>query len=116
VRQRRAPVREVLGATATVAGFGWRSYRAVDGNGPATAVRADRHELANEHVYVVVDPVDGTFAMTADGITVGGLNRYVDGGDGGDTYNYSPPTHDVLIDAPESVSIVATESGPVRAR
>ena len=28
---------------------------------------------------------------TADGVAVRGANRYVDGGDGGDTYNYSPP-------------------------
>jgi alpha-mannosidase len=40
----------------------------------------------------------------------------VDGGDGGDTYNYSPPAEDVVIDRPERVEVTALEAGPVRAR
>ena len=43
-------------------------------------------------------------------------NRLVDGGDGGDTYNYSPPATDTIVDTPESVSVTVEESGPVRAR
>jgi hypothetical protein len=116
IRQRRAPVQEVLVATGTVPGYGWRSYRAVEGAGPATALRAEGSELANEHVHVAVDLRDGTVTMTVEGITISGLNRYVDGGDGGDTYNYSPPTRDTIVETPESVTITATESGPVRAR
>jgi alpha-mannosidase len=116
VRQRRTPMREALVATGTVPGFGWRSYAVADGAGPATVVAADGLELVNEHVRVVVDPSDGTFAMTVDDVTAAGLNRYVDGGDGGDTYNYSPPTIDTVVDRPESVAVTATESGPVRAR
>jgi 2-O-(6-phospho-alpha-D-mannosyl)-D-glycerate hydrolase len=116
IRQRRAPVRDVLVATSGVPGFGWRSYRAVEGEGPATAVRAEGLALENEHVRAVVDPADGTLSVTCDGITVAGCNRYVDGGDGGDTYNYSPPAVDTVIDRPESVTVAATESGPVRAR
>ena len=35
---------------------------------------------------------DGTYTIdAADGLRVAGLGRLVDGGDGGDTYNYSPP-------------------------
>jgi alpha-mannosidase len=116
VRQRRAAVREVLVAPGSVPGFGWRSYRTVDGPGPSTEVRADALTLENEHVRAVVDPTDGTIAVTVDGVTVSGLNRYVDGGDGGDTYNYSPPTVDTVVDRPESVDVTVTESGPVRAR
>ncbi len=116
IRQRRPAISEVLAATGTVPGLGWRAYRAFDGEGPTTAVRAEGYELANEHVHVTVDPADGTVAMAVDGITVGGLNRYVDGGDGGDTYNYSPPAVDTLVDRPESVTVSVTESGPVRAR
>jgi alpha-mannosidase len=40
----------------------------------------------------------------------------VDGGDHGDSYNYSPPLTDRLVEAPDSVSVTVTESGPVRAR
>lgn len=116
IRQRRAPVRDVLVATGTVPGFGWRSYRAVEGEGPTTAVRAHDLELENEHVHAVVDATDGTVTVTAAGITVAGLNRYVDGGDGGDTYTYSPPALDTIVDKPEAITVTATESGPVRAR
>jgi hypothetical protein len=116
IRQRRAPVREVAVATDAIPGFGWRSYRAVEGEGPATAVRAEGLELENEHVHAVVDPADGTLTVTVDGITVAGLNRYVDGGDGGDTYNYSPPAVDTVVDGPESVTVEVTDAGPVRAR
>jgi mannosylglycerate hydrolase len=66
---------------------------------------------------VTADVRDGTFAMrTADGIEVSGLNRYVDGGDAGDTYNWSPPRADTLVDRPASVEVEVVERGPVRAR
>ncbi len=45
-----------------------------------------------------------------------GLGRLVDGGDGGDTYNYSPPAEDLVIDTPESVTVMPFDSGAVRAR
>jgi alpha-mannosidase len=79
-------------------------------------VRAEGLALENEHVRAVVDPADGTLTVTCDGVTVAGLNRYVDAGDGGDTYNYSPPAVDTVVDRPESVAVTVTESGPVRAR
>ena len=44
-----------------------------------------------------------------------GFNRLVDSGDHGDTYNYSPPEHDVVVDTPEWVAVSLLESGPVRA-
>ncbi len=48
--------------------------------------------IANEHVRVDVDPETGTLAVTAaDGLRAAGRNLYVDGGDAGDTYNWSPP-------------------------
>ena len=52
----------------------------------------------------------------ADGTEVTGLDRLVDGGDGGDTYSYSPPTRDVLVTTPTQVRVETIESGPVRAR
>ncbi len=116
IRQRRAPVREVVFATDPVPGFGWRTYRAVKGEGPGSTVFADGRTLANEHLRVDVDPDDGTLTIAADGVRLTGANRYVDGGDGGDTYNYSPPTVDTIVDRPASVSIAAAERGPARAR
>src|SRR5204863_5272679 len=116
VRQRRTATREVVFAARDVPGFGWRSYRVARGNGPVPHVRAEGTTLANEHVVVDIDAASGTFTIEADGVRVAGANRYVDGGDGGDTYNYSPPAVDRIIDAPDTVSVDVVESGPVRAR
>ena len=54
---------------------------------------------------------DGTFAV--DGVA--GFGRLVDGGDHGDSYNYSPPAGDRIVDTPDSVSVTVAERGPVRA-
>jgi mannosylglycerate hydrolase len=116
IRQRRAPVRVVVVAADPVPGFGWRTYRVVDGDGPGTVLHAAGHTLVNEHLRAEVDPTDGTVTIEADGIRWSGLNRYIDGGDGGDTYNYSPPTVDSLVDHPERVDVRVAESGPVRSR
>jgi alpha-mannosidase len=42
------------------------------------------------------------------------LTRIVRGGDAGDSYNYAPPTGDVLVDAPIDEGIELVEDGPVR--
>jgi len=116
-RQVLAPVREVAIAADPVPGFGWRAYRPVDGDGPPTSITASGHTLANEHLEVTVDGRDGTFGVvTADGVEVAGCNRLVDGGDGGDTYSWSPPERDLIVDGPEQVHVQVTEAGPVRAR
>jgi mannosylglycerate hydrolase len=119
-RQTVAPALEVVFRADAVPGFGWRTYTAVEGAGPGTAVTAevaaDGAVVANEHLRVEVDREDGTFTVTtSDGVEVVGCNRLVDGGDGGDTYNYSPPTEDEIIDEPQFVRLDVLEHGPVRA-
>jgi alpha-mannosidase len=116
VRQHRAPTAEVAFAAGPVAGFGWRAYRTAAGDGPSTRVAAHGTVLVNEHLRVEVDPSDGTCSIGADGVAIVGANRYVDGGDGGDTYNFSPPDLDRVVDRPESVCVAVVEAGPVRAR
>ena len=114
-KQELAPTRGVVFAAASVPGFGWRSYHVASGDGPATAVRVDEARLENEHLSVTVDPGDGTVTVeTPDGVRVAGI-RLVDGGDGGDTYNYSPPATDRLVEAPDTVTVHVVERGPVRA-
>ncbi|HUF84414.1 MAG TPA: glycoside hydrolase family 38 C-terminal domain-containing protein, partial [Acidimicrobiia bacterium] len=120
--------RDVVFAADTVPGFGWRSYRPVDGDGPATTVTAGPATspttgegtvaLANEALTVTVERDTATFTVdTAGGLSLPGVGRLVDGGDGGDTYNYSPPAeNDLLVDRPESVTVTTLETGPVRAR
>ncbi len=125
------PVREVVFSADPVPGFGWSSYRDVEGPPPTTAVRASPAttdetghgpgegaagaELANEHLTVRVG-ADGTWSVATDGVEVAGLGRLVDGGDGGDTYNYSPPAADRIVERPEAVRVEVLEHGPVRAR
>lgn len=117
VRVMRAPTRDVIAQVDAVPAFGWRSFTAVDGPGPETGLRAGEHWIANEHLEVDVDQHTGTYTVTTtDGIVIAGLGRLVEGGDGGDTYNYSPPTHDVVIDRPEAVAVTLHERGPVRSQ
>jgi hypothetical protein len=116
IRQRRAPVRDVVFAAGSVPGFGWRTYQPVEGHGPASAVQARGPVLENGLVRVEIDTARGTVTVEADGVRVAGADRLVDGGDGGDTYNYSPPEIDALVDTPVSVRVETTERGPVRAR
>lgn len=117
IRLLQAPRRRVVFATDPVPGFGWRTYAAEDGPVPARPVTAGGTAMRNEHLDVEIDPTDGTFAVrTHDGVHVEGLNRYVDGGDGGDTYNYSPPTEDIVVATPEAVEVDVVEPGPLRAR
>jgi len=112
-----APTREVIFAAPGVPGFGWRTFEPVAGEGPRGGASARGATLENEHLRVEVDPNDGTLTLTtAEGIVTTGGNRLVDGGDGGDTYNYSPPTHDRIVDAPEHVRIDVVEPGHTRAR
>jgi len=107
------PVRRLLSLQEPVPGFGWSSYSPA----PLThRVRLDQDgpggpTLINGLVAVTVDPTTGTFSL--DGVP--GYGRLVDDGDHGDTYNYSPPAHDSVVDTPTSVTVVPGELGPVRA-
>ena len=116
VRQLRAPLQDIVFAVGAMPSFGWRTFGIAEGAGPPTGVSAGGTVLANEHVRVEVDPSDGSLTIDADGVHVSGANRLVDGGDGGDTYNYSPPDSDTIVDRPEAVTTEVVEAGPVRAR
>ncbi len=122
LRLQVAPVRHVLFDTGEIDGFGWSCFTSAEGRAPAparttAAVVSHGTELSNEYLRVTVDPTDGTYAIeAADGLRVAGCGRLVDDGDGGDTYNYSPPADDVVVDRPDTVRIDTPETGPVRAR
>jgi mannosylglycerate hydrolase len=104
----RRPAQRVLARLAGVPGYGWAPLS------PAplgdTAVRGGPTWLDNSLVRIEVDPDLGTFSL--DGLT--GFDRLVDGGDEGDTYNYSAPAHDTVVDRPEEVAVRLMEGGPVR--
>src|SRR5262249_40903861 len=117
VRQEVPEVRKLMIAVPDVAGFGWQTIHAVDGDGPPSSLVTEPGMMANDHLRVAVDATTGTVTLTTtDGVSVSDANRLVESGDGGDTYNYSPPKEDFVVDAPEFVRVRTLESGPVRAR
>ena len=97
-----APLRRALFDSGELAGFGWSCFEAVDGDAPGGAVTASETRLANEHLLVEIDDTTGTYTMTAQGLRTVGLGRLVDDGDGGDTYNYSPPAVDRVSTVPSA--------------
>jgi hypothetical protein len=115
------PIRQVVARVADVPGLGWATYSPAPLTHPVTARPATSTDgasapvgsvvLTNDLVTVVVNALDGTFSIDGHG----GLGRLVDGGDLGDSYNYSPPREDGFVEIPESVLVEITESGPVRA-
>jgi alpha-mannosidase len=74
--------------------------------------------IENEFYRVEVSPQDGTLTITdkQTGAVFAGLNRFIDGGDVGDLYNYCPPERDTLISEPiEPPKVELISTGPVRA-
>ena len=95
-----------------VPGFGWQSFAPAALAHPVVVGEPDGPvSLSNGLVTVEIDATVGTFSLDGKG----GYGQLVDGGDLGDSYNYSPPRRDALVEAPESVSVRVIERGPVRA-
>ena len=104
------PTRTVLARACDVPGLGWAAWTPAPLD--VDPVVSTALGLANGLVTVEVDPDDGTFSL--DGHR--GLGRLVDDGDEGDTYNYSPPAHQEVVDTPDSVEVEQVETGPLRGR
>ncbi len=125
IRLDEPPTQRLLARVAQVPGLGWKPAAAAPLTNPVTVEEAPVTSPAaafgpapgttavvmrNGLVTVEVDPSDGTFAV--DGLR--GFGKLVDGGDHGDSYNYSPPLTDLVVDAPDSVSVSVSEAGPLR--
>ncbi len=109
----QAPTRRIAARVRGVPGYGWKPFEPVALSHPVVVSRTEGPvTLSNGLVAVEVDGKLGTFAL--DGRP--GYGRLVDGGDLGDSYNYSPPTGDSFIDTPEAVTVRIDEQGPVRAK
>jgi alpha-mannosidase len=105
-------ITRVLARSSEVPGFGWCSFSPSPLVHPASASELDGAvTLRNSLITVEIDATDGSFAING----LSGFGRLVDVGDLGDSYNYSPPANDSVIDSPEEVSVHLIESGPVRA-
>jgi hypothetical protein len=117
VRATEGPRRRVLLDTGEVAGLGWTGRHHQEPVDRLPAVRVGDGWLDNGLVRVEIDAADANLSVvTASGLSASGLHRLVDGGDGGDTYNYSPPDTDVVVDTPQSVVLALEEGGPLRGR
>jgi len=99
-----------------VPAFGYRVLR-VDYGEPFVPPERRDAVIENEYFRVTTDPDDGTLTVEdrRSGAALRGLNRFVDGGDRGDEYNYCPLARDELIDRPaRPPEIRLTEAGPAR--
>ena len=110
--------RRTLAASIPVPALGWTAARPVEGQGTVDdPARLDGARRMTNGLLTVVVADDGTFALeAADGTSVGGGGRIVDGGDFGDSYNYGPPAADALVTEPSTVEVATDLAGPVRAR
>jgi hypothetical protein len=105
--------RRIVARTGEVPGYGWAAFSAASLSHPVSVVEDESTvDISNGLVSVAIDRSNGTFSV--DG--VGGYGRLVDGGDLGDSYNYSPPRQDSFVDTPNEVVVRVEERGPVRAR
>jgi mannosylglycerate hydrolase len=146
VRMQSPPLRRILVETGPVAGYGWTTIVPTGSLSRSTAHMAAERDSENEQeatidpsgisvrvedgdrptlrpaidngiVRVEIDTDDGTITIrTRNGLTARGLNRYVNGGDGGDTYTWCPPADDTIVERPESVMVDVEEAGPLRGR
>ncbi|HUP68971.1 MAG TPA: hypothetical protein VM142_04055 [Acidimicrobiales bacterium] len=111
VRVQQPPSRRVIARVEDVPGFGWAAWRPQALAFEAVAVDGAAR-MSNGLVTVEVDKDSGTFAV--DGLA--GFDGLVDGGDHGDTYNWSPPDNDTIVYSPVGVAVDVVERGPLRAR
>jgi mannosylglycerate hydrolase len=101
-----------------VLGHGLKAFRVLYGqDAPPPAPPAQGNAIENEFFRVEADPTDGSLTVhdKNTGRVLRGLNRFVDGGDAGDQYNYAPPRDDRTVAAPcRPPSLQVLEAGPAR--
>ena len=110
VRVERGASQRVAARVTGVPGYGWAPLCPEEL--PDGQVRSGGTWLDNSLARVEIDPDLGTFALNG----LAGLDRLVDDGDEGDTYTYSPPPSDRVVDRPDAVKVQLLEEGPVRGR
>jgi mannosylglycerate hydrolase len=104
--------RRIAARVHEVAGYGWAPFEPVALDHPVGVAEGDGVTLTNGLLSVEIDRARGTFSLGG----LAGFGRLVDGGDLGDSYNYSPPLADSFVDEPSAVTVSVQEPGPVRAR
>ena len=110
--------RRHIAAGLSAPALGWLSAQPVAAPVAPAGERIRRGDRTLDNGLVAVSVGDdGTLTIAADGVTLSGVARLVDGGDCGDSYNYGPPRTDVLVDTPSEVSVSSRGTeGPVVGR
>jgi mannosylglycerate hydrolase len=112
VNLHQPPIRRIVARVTDVPGYGWQAFTPSPLTNPVQASEVgSATTLTNGLVTVAVEETRGTFSLNG----VEGFGQLVDGGDLGDSYNYSPPRQDTLVDEPVEVAVRIMERGPVRA-
>jgi alpha-mannosidase len=110
----RAPAE--IGFLATdVPGYGYKIYRMQVTDSAARHIEAmSSRSIENALFAVEADASDGTLTARdkRSGRTLAGLNRFVDGGDRGDEYNYCRPQTDTIVDRPAEPPSIRVERLP----
>lgn len=103
---------EIGFVAADVPGYGYRIYRPETADRAPAPSPANGRMIENEFLFVEADEADGTLAVLdkRTGRRYAGLNRFVDGGDRGDEYNYCPPEADTLVDRPDAPPRIRVEN------
>ena len=122
VHLNRRPTKKILARIDDIPGYGWKRFESGHVDNPVHAGRADTaidNTIDNSDIYmnngivdILVDHLTGTYSFNG----IEGMGKLIDLGDAGDSYNYSPPPIDKIIDTPQSVTLKLEESGPLRAR
>ncbi len=84
---------------------------------PAPHVRLPEMALENEFLSLQASPDDGSLRLIdrESGAIYWGLNAFVDSGDAGDEYTYSPPMEDGVVAVPAlPPTLTIEEKGPAR--
>ena len=100
-----------------VPAYGYKTFGFIYGKPTRPGRPRPARAMENDRFRVEASTLDGTISLMdkTSGVTLHGLNRFVDGGDCGDEYNYCPPTHDELADSPRRPPrIRLVEDGPAR--
>jgi len=95
-----------------VPGLGYRTYRIKPGYEKEKEKKPEELKLENEYLKVTPNLKSGTLDIydKETKIRYQNCNLFVDGGDAGDEYTYSPPCEDLLISSVEAKSQIKWEA------
>jgi hypothetical protein len=94
-----------------VSPFGLHSYllRRCPGTPPETVIRVAASPVIENEFFQLEAAPDGTLSLLekSSGRRFSGLNRFVDGGDRGDVFNYSAPAGETLVERPAEPPVIS---------